>query len=262
MADSPISEELVALRKRARRRLVGAVALVLVALGALWLVMDNKPPASMNVQQVSIVSSSPTLATQPPVVKPVQETAIPVASLPASPASAEPVKSEQTEATATKHPAPVAVPTPKADVAPAAPASKPENGRVDSNPKPETKVAEPKPHKPENRPAVHDKAVDPQKILDGMASVDDHPPKPAASDKPSNRTTFYLQIGAFADAAKIDSLQAKIRGAGLTASNARISTEKGELTRLRAGPFASRAEAEAAQGKLASAGVVSQIIGK
>lgn len=43
MNQSNISEDLLHIRKRARRRLLGAVALVLFALIVLWTVLDNAP---------------------------------------------------------------------------------------------------------------------------------------------------------------------------------------------------------------------------
>lgn len=268
MADAPISEELTALKKRARRRLVGAVVLMLVALVALWSVMDNKPPPSLASQPVAIVSSEPGL----------DATVKPDAKLPVATADAPPKQPEPTPAPA---PAPqVAQATPAAPsmATPAAPAPL----VVDTpkpTPKPAEKPAEPKHDKPPEKPASEKPAEkpaakpesakkpepvvkkDPAKILAGF----DDEAKSAEHDKPHEAATgskFFLQIGAFADADKARSLQGKAHAAGVSVQSEQVSTSKGDLTRLRAGPFNSHEAAEHAQGKLAAAGVTSSIVGK
>lgn len=236
MADAPISEELTALKKRARRRLVGAVALVLIALIVLWTVMDDQPPQSLVQESVAIVSSKPALAgtVQPDPV-------MPPAELPA----------DQTEPSASPV-APVQAPPAPAAVKPAdaKPVSKPEPKSVE---KPAEKPVEKPPVKP--APPVKD----PAKLLDGL---EDDLAKQAAKhvDKPTGK--FFLQIGAFADATKASALQSKAKAAGVNVHTEAVKTEKGELTRLRAGPYVSRDLAEQAHGKLAAAGVSSNIVGK
>lgn len=236
MADAPISEELTALKKRARRRLVGAVALVLIALIVLWTVMDDQPPQSLVQESVAIVSSKPALAgtvrpdpVMPPAELTAEQTEPPV--LPAAPVQ--------------DTPAPAAV-----KPAEAKPVSKPEPKQVE---KPAEKPVEKPPLKPE--PTVKD----PAKLLDGL---EDDLAKQAAKhvDKPTGK--FFLQIGAFADATKASALQSKAKAAGVNVHTEAVKTEKGELTRLRAGPYASRELAEQAHGKLAAAGVSSNIVGK
>lgn len=56
MARSAVSDEEVQLRKRARRRLVGAVALVIMAVAALPLLLDADPPGAQQAPQVSMPS--------------------------------------------------------------------------------------------------------------------------------------------------------------------------------------------------------------
>lgn len=237
MADAPISEELTALKKRARRRLVGAVALVLIALIVLWTVMDDQPPQSLVQESVAIVSSKPALAgtVQPDPVMPPAE--LPADQIEPPAPSAEPVQDTS---------APAAVKPAEAKPAEAKPVSKPE-------PKPAEKPVEKPPVKP--APTVKD----PAKLLDGL---EDDLAKQAAKhvDKPTGK--FFLQIGAFADATKASALQSKAKAAGVNVHTEAVRTEKGELTRLRAGPYASRDLAEQAHGKLAAAGVSSNIVGK
>ncbi|MEH6458693.1 SPOR domain-containing protein [Chitinimonas sp. JJ19] len=235
MADAPISEELTTLKKRARRRLVGAVALVLVALVVLWTVMDDKPPQSLASEPVAIVSTTPGLAgTVTPTPAPAPFPPLPevAAAKQAQPPLTPPV----VETTP-----PVAKPEPQAK-----PVAKPE-------PKPEAKPVE---KKPESKPAeVH---KDPARILAGMEEEADTAAKP----KPAADTRFFLQLGAFADKDKALGLVAKAKGTGVTVQTEAIKTDKGALTRLRAGPYDNRDAAEKAHAKLAGAGISSSIVGK
>ncbi|GAB3249425.1 SPOR domain-containing protein [Chitinimonas naiadis] len=248
MADAPISEELTTLKKRARRRLVGAVALVLLALVVLWTVMDDKPPPSLVAQPVSIVSSSPSLAstvTPAPAAVPLPE--------PAPQASA--------------------ASTPPAAVTPPAALAKP---IVDPKLAIVDKPVEKAPVKPDNKTAAEKKPEakhvevkkDPAKILAGMEAESKAKPaskpapekeKVASEDKPGK---FFLQLGAFADKDKVEGLLGKAKQAGVSPQTETVKTDKGVLTRLRAGPYASREAAEKAHAKLASAGVTSSIVSK
>ncbi|MGL4994780.1 MAG: hypothetical protein ACRC6G_01240, partial [Deefgea sp.] len=58
-----VSDELQQLRKRARRRLIGAIALVIFALTFLWTVLDGEPPKNLvDNHSVEIISSAPALS--------------------------------------------------------------------------------------------------------------------------------------------------------------------------------------------------------
>lgn len=261
MADAPISEELTTLRKRARRRLVGAIALVLIALVVLWTVMDDKPPQGLPNTPISIVSSAPGLTTAPLTPTPTLKPELNPPAAPSAPVALAP----STVSTQPLTPAKPATPAPVAQPAPAnlEPAPEPE---PKPKPKPEKPVVEKKPEtkpaaekKPEaTKPAPH---VDPKKILDD-AEPEAPSSKHAETSGEAAHTRFFLQIGAFADASKVDSLKGKIGAAGLSPLAEPISTPKGELVRLRVGPYSSRDAAEKAHAKLAAAGVTSQIVGK
>jgi DedD protein len=234
MADAPISEELTALRKRARRRLVGAVALVLVSLAVLWSVMDDKPPQALLGDQVAIVSSSPSLAA------PANSRSAPAPLPRPAPIVTTPLPEK---AVVTPPPMPTNEPPTVVQTPPAAPSTdKPAVEKTDKS-TPPTVESKPK--------------VDPRRILEGL---DEAPKTPAAAT--SKPGTFFLQIGAFADEKKADALAAKMRDAGVGPVTEAVTTDKGMLTRLRAGPFSAREAAEAAQSKLAAAGIASKVVGK
>ncbi len=81
------------------------------------------------------------------------------------------------------------------------------------------------------------------------------PAAPAAAD-----VGFAVQVGAFSKSADAIALRDRARAAGFSAFTETVATDKGNLTRVRIGPVASRAEAERlqaqVQAKLGLAGVV------
>jgi DedD protein len=262
MADAPISEELTALKKRARRRLVGAIALMLIALLVLWSVMDNKPPASLSSQPVSIVSSEASLvSTVKPESKPAATSTTPV------PGQTKPTLAP---ARVQDAPAPLVVPTvPAPNLAELRPAP---NAAANASPAP---VAPLKPvikATPDTKPATRPEPVkkveppapkkDPARILAGLEEEAPSQPKHDKLREDAAGGHFFLQFGAFADETKVKDLQAKAHAAGVNVQAEAVSTDKGRLTRLRAGPFASHDAAQKAQSRLDSAGVHSSIVGK
>lgn len=75
-------------------------------------------------------------------------------------------------------------------------------------------------------------------------------PKPAAPAPaaPAPAATadvgFAVQVGAFGNAAEATKLRDRLRGLGITAFTDTVATDKGRLTRVKAGPVSSRAEAD------------------
>ena len=72
-------------------------------------------------------------------------------------------------------------------------------------------------------------------------------PKPAASN-----VGFAVQLGAFSQAADANALRDKLRAAGFSAFVQQVKTDKGTLSRVRVGPVASRADAEALKSQVAA----------
>lgn len=123
-----VSDEELQLKKRARRRLVGAIVLVTAVAVVLPMILDSEPkPATQNI---SIQIPSPdagVVSTKPAPLKPVETAtpaATPVAAAPAAPAPAESKAAPKAE---TKpEPKPAAKAESKA-VTPVKPAGKPES---------------------------------------------------------------------------------------------------------------------------------------
>jgi cell division septation protein DedD len=61
---------------------------------------------------------------------------------------------------------------------------------------------------------------------------------------------FYVNVGLFADASNAQRAHHKLKGAGLPVLSQRVVSPKGELTRVRVGPFANRGKADQAAKKI------------
>ena len=62
--------------------------------------------------------------------------------------------------------------------------------------------------------------------------------------------------------AKAEAIISKAHGVGISVQAEAVHTDKGQLTRLRAGPYGSREIADKAHAKLASGGISSSVVGK
>lgn len=72
-------------------------------------------------------------------------------------------------------------------------------------------------------------------------------PKLSAADLPRG---YYINVGLFAVPDNGINAHRKLENAGLPALSDSVTTRKGELTRVRVGPFATRAQADAAAKKI------------
>jgi len=235
-----VSDEELQLKKRARRRLVGAVVLVTTVAVVLPMVLDSEPrPANQSINIQIPAQDAGVIAKTPAPLKPAE---------PAAPA-AEATKPETKPEAAP----PVAAVAPKAEPkveAKAKPESKPE---VKAEAKPaETKVAETKPVETKAAETKATKTKAPAKPAESKPAEI----KPAKAETPKAKEVakatggFVIQVAALSDAAKAKELQAKIAGGGLKAYTEVVQTSKGPVTRVRVGPYASREAAEKARPQL------------
>ncbi len=236
------------LKKRARRRLVGAVAFVSVVAVVLPMVMDHEPRQVVPDVEIRI----PGQDEKPFAPK--------FAAAPVEKASEKPVVATPTEA-------PVAAPVePKVAVAPSARVvevakDKPVEKATE---KPPAKVEKPaerpaaKPEKPAEKPiekpaAKPDDAKRAAAILAGQA----------AEAKPAVKSGEYLVlIGAFSNEANVKNLKTKLGEQGIKTYSEPLETPQGKKTRVRAGPFASREAAEKALEKMQRIGVSGVVTAK
>lgn len=228
MAESEIQLEL---KKRARRRLVGAVALALTAVIVLPMVMDHEPKPLTQDIQIRIPSQDAKDASKP------------VANRPAD-------RESDTKTKSAPEPAPAPVPdAPKASLTPAEPETAREAPPPPAKPdvKPVPKL-EPKPDvKSEPKAAAKggDK-TERQAMVEAILSGNE-PPQPSGQ--------FIVQLGAFGDPANVGKVRTRVKAAGFNSYTETVTGPKGKQTRVRAGPFVSREAAEQAAAKLKHAGL-------
>ncbi|MEO6823587.1 MAG: SPOR domain-containing protein [Nitrosospira sp.] len=201
-----VSEEEIQLRKRARRRLVGAITLVIAAVVILPMVLDSKPePRS---QEIDIrIPSEDSAGEFTPGVGPRIETPL----IDGSEESVTAVQQDQQKKTVL--PAESAQSNHESIEKPvaASPGSKPESGAA--------------------------------KII--------VPPD-----------AFVVQLGAFSDPAKARQQQQGLIPKDIKAYTETLKTDKGEITRVRVGPFRTREEAEDTREKLKKLGFDSVVTDK
>lgn len=237
MAES--SDAQLQLKKRARRRLVGAIAFAGLAAVVLPMVMDEEPKQQVQDVQIVIPGQDQTpfnpkvqAAKSAPAVAPAPAPA-PVAVKPAAPVASVAVQS-----------APVAK---LADVPPVKPAAK----------TPE-KAAEKPVQKPIEKPI--EKSAKPADDMQRAAAILGGKVPDAA---PANGNGQYvILIGAFANAANVKQLQSKIGELGIKTFTEPLDSPQGKKTRVRAGPFANREAADKALERLQRIGVSGVVAAK
>ena len=199
----PISDEELELKKRARRRLVGAIVFVTAVAVILPMVLDSEPkPVSQNVD--------------------------------------------------------IQIPSPDAGEfkpkgAPAAPAAKaaPEPQKIESA---QVKPAEAKPS--EAKPETVTVLKDEPKSAPAPAAPKAETPKVESAKSGA----YVVQVAALSDTAKAKQLEKQMAAVGLETYTEMVPTPKGEVMRVRAGPYASREAAEKARTQLKQAGLEGKVV--
>jgi DedD protein len=174
------SNEASEIRRRGRRRLIGAIAIVLLLVVFVPMILDSEPRPARNEPALAI----PPKENPPPLPPPAPRLATP---------------------------APVATP--------AAPVAEPPKA----------------------------------------ASVTPEPAAKSAARAPKLEG-FAVQIGAFREEEKLRQAREKLAAAGVAHYTERLENPAGALTRLRAGPYATREAAEAAAEKLRGLSLQGQVV--
>lgn len=252
-------------KKRARRRLVGAVALVLAAVIGLPMILDSDPKPLSDDVTIQIPSKD-----TPPASAPTVAESKPVTSASVLPANETPQSSlsagEEVVEQAPKRVAEKPVEPPKQVAKPVLPEPSPAPAAAVTTPTPVkppvVAKVEPAPaSKPQQPPAIdkHDTSAEAARaraILEGRGAD-----KPAAKSTATNAASaggagkVSLQVAALASQDKVNELQKKLQAAGLKSYTQKVSTASGDRIRVRVGPFASEAEAEKAKTKLSAIGL-------
>lgn len=80
--------------------------------------------------------------------------------------------------------------------------------------------------------------------------------------KPNSTGLFYVQVGVFSDANNVKQLQAKLNDIGYKSQTEKINTDKGVKIRLRTQSFGSRANAANALENIKEAGLTGMVVSK
>ncbi len=231
MANEALTDQEKEFRKRARRRLVGAIALVLLMVTVLPMLLDDRSDENAPRPDVTISIPSQDDGDFSSRIVP----ATPVESVPAP--LNEPVNPEPPAEPAASS----APPTPTAPLS-----------------TPVEKVVQPAPSPVQEPPKDAEKPVTkPEPVVDTKPE-----PAPAPTEKlPAKQGGVSVQIGVFTPSPKVEQIQAKVSGLGFNCGTEPITAKNGsKLLRMRCGPFASKDEAQKAQQKLKAAGYNNSIL--
>ena len=219
------------LKRRGRRRLIGAITLGLLAVVFLPMIFDSEPRRSgsaMKPQEISV--QLPARDGQGALPAP---SVAPTTGTPAAPVATPP--------------AVVAVPTgPATSTVPAAvDAAKP--------PVPEAARVETKPEKPAataEKPAPVAKSGKPERSTVAEAE----------NKSTTDKKGFVVQLGVFSDADNAKQAIGKVKEAKLPVYTESIPIKSGTATRVRVGPFSTREKADAALAQVKLAGGDGKIV--
>ncbi len=235
-------------RTRTRQRLIGAVVLLTIGVIGFPLVFESQPRPI----PVDIPIEIPRLDTAPALVLPVQRREVASAS---APVSAEAVSQEALAD-------PMLTPGPAASAAPAAPTRVVAGGKVDVLPAMPAPVAEPAAAARTPEPAVQaasDAGVG-RPAFTKATAADRTDAAAAQASAAEGSARFVVQVGAFADPAAARVLRSKLEKLGLKTYAQVAETSAGRRTRVRLGPFATRAEADQAQARSKEAGIAAVVL--
>ena len=234
-SQAQLNDQEIQFKKRARRRLVGAIALVLIMVAVLPMVLDDHaakaPPQEIAISIPSQDGGEFISKIVP--VTPVAETPVVEATPVAAPEPAPAVVHQSAPKPASIKSESVAVPveTPKAE-----------------------------PVKQPSVKAQPAKTEAPKKEIAKSSDKIAEDKKPADSKVAPGNT--YVQIGVFSDEENVKQLQQKLSSLSLKSYTEKIDTPKGQKIRLRAGPFSSRQNAETALEKVKGAGLTGMVVSK
>lgn len=209
------------LKRRGRRRLIGAITIGLLAFVFLPMIFDNEPKRNgqaSKTQNISVLV--PAKEGQPVLAEPTAQPVSPPAS-PAIPA---------TNSDAARAAAPGAVEAAKSPIA--------DTGKAAAEPSVATTVT--------TEPAK------PAKKVEKPAKADAAPTVP--------KSGFVVQLGVFADADNAKQAVAKMKEAKLVVFTESIPIKSGNATRVRVGPFSTKEKADAALAQVKLAGADGKIV--
>lgn len=234
MAELVVTQDELALRRRARRRLVGAVAIALTCVVALPMLFDSEPKPLGSEVDIRIPAQDTPFEAAPSVAPPVQ---------PAP--EAKPAEPTQT-------------PAPETSGVPAMPAAKTATMPESDKTKPVVGTAKSE----ANTVAEKDKAKLDKKVPVAAAPAEKEKLKPELKpqlkpDMPFATQGYFLQLGAFGSASNARQLHEKASAAGFKV----VMTSTNGQFRVRVGPISEHDKALEMQAKLKAKGFSPVLLG-
>ena len=269
------NEQLVPEKKRARRRLIGAIAMVLAIVIGLPMVLDSEPkPISKNiviqipskdVPTSFLDSKDETVQNEAPEQPARQGNAPNVNDLPAlnATAPASSADSSTVGSTSTKHTnSDVASPSGNSGSSAVSPNTSTKT-TIKSDAKAElkhdtdtavNKDSATKPKTMAKTPDVHtnDDAARAKAILEGTDTT--------AGSSGAIASHIVIQVGAFATQEKVNELQDKLTSAGIKSFTQKVATSSGDKIRVRVGPFSDKESADKVKHQLEKLGLNASLI--
>ena len=267
--DLQVDQALV-LKKRARRRLVGAVALVLLMIIILPQILQDRSalskPEPIKITMPEVQHEQTSASTEPVAnSQPVTEPAI---VAPQDAAETELIDTPNVESVAAIKEAEAKELERKKALAKATEANAAEAKSAEIKAA-EAKVAEiktepaatskPEAPKPEVKKPEPVKVVKP--VEKAVAETSAAPAKTADEKSPAKSdSNFTVQVGVYSDAANVKRLQDQLKQAGFATATEKTTTPKGDALRLKAGKFTSRQDAMNALAKIKEIGLPGIVI--
>ncbi len=240
-ADAP--DAVSAARTRARRRLIGAALLLGFGVVGFPLLFETQPrPVAVNIPiEIPRRDKAPPLALPPSGASAPASAALPAASLEAVAERAAPVAEADAAVATAPAAAAAALPAaPRASATASAPASAEAASAVNRRATADGGAAA----KPRDDDGARAKA-----LLEG---------KPAAVAADSARVV--VQVGAYTDANKLREVRSRVEKLGMSTYTQVVEVNGSRHTRVRVGPFQSRAEADKAAARVRAAGLPAAIL--
>ena len=277
----PEPDAVAAARARARRRLLGATVLLGLGVIGFPLLFETQPrPIAVDIPiEIPRKDGSAALAPPPavaPLVAPMARASAAVvddgqpltaagqgaaeraAAVPAEIVERANDQGRETASPISRPPASKPAALAEAKTATAAPAGKAAMLPAPaSKPVPPAQAAVPAPAMP-----AADDGARARALLEGQPAT---PPAAAATASASARASpagarVVVQVGAYTDVAKLAEARRKLEALGFKTYTQVVESEAGKRTRVRVGPFASRAEADKAAARVKSAGLPAAIL--
>ncbi len=234
-ADLPPSDALALARTQARRRLLGALMLLALGVATFAALFETQPRPRSGAAPVVVMPAGPPTrmagpgaAAEPPAAAP--ESAPPAPPAPAARAAVAVL-------------APSAVPAVSATKPVTAPSATPVG-------QPGKQVEQ----QVEQRVAQQLAQQAAQPAPNAAPTTATHRTAPAAVTAPPKAGRFVVQVGAYADVDTLKQSRLRVERLGLKTYIQQVDTAGGKRTRVRVGPFPTRAEAQRAVSKLKSSG--------